>query len=191
MFNLAEFKLGLVRGVWLVRVSTKKKMTALFGELLKDSSRSDRDLGRVLGVSQPTVSRLKKLLVEMGFIRAFTVMPNFFELGYELMALTFVRMKSILGSAEEHQKGYEMGKRWMDGQPNVVFASYCRGMGVDAFMISLHKSYSEFDRFMLKHNEELGYRLKDVKNVLVSLDEDQIVKDLDFRCLVETPKKGD
>jgi DNA-binding Lrp family transcriptional regulator len=178
-------------GGWLVRVSTKKRMMALFGELLQDSSRSDRELGRVLGVSQPTVSRLKKLLVEKGFIRAFTVMPNFFELGYELMALTFVRRRARLGSAEEQQKGYEMGKRWMDEQPNVVFSAFCRGMDVDAFMISLHKSYSEFEQFMMKHNKKLGYRLKDVKNVLVSLAEDQIVKDLDFRYLVETPKKGD
>ena len=174
----------------MVRVSAKKRMMALFGELLQDSGRSDRELGRVLGVSQPTVSRLKKLLVEKGFIRAFTVMPNFFELGYELMALTFVKRRSRLGSAEEQRKGNKLVKKWMNEQPNVVFSAFCRGMGVDAFMISLHRSYSEFEQFMLKHNKRVGYRLKDVKNVLVSLAEDQIIKGLDFKYLAEVPKKG-
>jgi DNA-binding Lrp family transcriptional regulator len=169
----------------------KKRMMALFGELLKDCSRSDRELGRVLGVSQPTVSRLKKLLVEKGFIRAFTVMPNFFKLGYELMAFTFVKTKSFLEPAEKRKKGHEMAKKWMDEQPNVVLAAYCRGMDMDAFIISFHKSYSDFDQFIGKHNQELGYRLKDVKSILVSLEEDQIIKGLDFKYLAQTPKKDD
>ena len=50
----------------LGRGSERDRMMSLLHELLKDSSRSDRELGRVMGVSQPTVSRWKKLLLEKG-----------------------------------------------------------------------------------------------------------------------------
>jgi DNA-binding Lrp family transcriptional regulator len=173
----------------LGRGSERDRMMSLLHELLKDSSRSDRELGRAMGVSQPTVSRWKKLLLEKGVIRGFTVMPNFSELGYGLMALTFVKMKSLLKSAEERQKGRELVKKWMMEQPNVVFCSYCRGLDVDGFMISFHKSYADFDQFILKHNEELGYRLNDVKNLLVSLADDQIIKCLNFEYLAEALKR--
>ena len=41
----------------------KKRMMSLLLELLKDSKRSDRELAKVLGVSQPTVTRMRQRLV--------------------------------------------------------------------------------------------------------------------------------
>ncbi|MDH5391251.1 MAG: helix-turn-helix domain-containing protein, partial [Candidatus Bathyarchaeota archaeon] len=41
-------------------------MTSLLLELLKDSKRSDREIAKVLGVSQPTVSRMRWRLEEEG-----------------------------------------------------------------------------------------------------------------------------
>jgi len=51
----------------------KKRMRSLLLELLKDSKRSDRELARVLGVSQPTVSRMRSRLVKEGMIRSSSV----------------------------------------------------------------------------------------------------------------------
>jgi len=63
----------------------KKIMMRLLLELMKDSKRSDRELAKVLGVSQPTVSRMRSRLVKEGIIREFTVIPNFVKMGYEIM----------------------------------------------------------------------------------------------------------
>ena len=63
----------------------KKIMMRLLLELMKDSKRSDRELAKVLGVSQPTVSRMRSRLVKEGIIREFTVIPNFVKMGYENM----------------------------------------------------------------------------------------------------------
>jgi len=41
----------------------RERMLRLLLELLKDSKRSDRELAKVLGVSQPTVSRTRSRLV--------------------------------------------------------------------------------------------------------------------------------
>jgi len=54
----------------------KKLMRKLLSELLKDSKRSDRELAKALGVSQPTVTRNRSRLVKDGVIREFTVIPG-------------------------------------------------------------------------------------------------------------------
>ena len=44
----------------------KKRMMSLLLELLKDSKRSDRELAKILGVSQPTITRLRHKLEKNG-----------------------------------------------------------------------------------------------------------------------------
>ena len=163
----------------------KEKLTSLLRELLIDSSRSDRELGKIIGASQPTVSRTKKTLLEKGLIQGYSAIPNFYEIGYELMAITFVKIKTNLSSMEERQKGHEIVQKWMMKQHNVMFASYCRGLDSDGFMISVHKNYKDFDHFMQKHNRELGHLLNDVKSALVNLDEEQMIKIFNFKYLAE------
>ena len=47
---------------------SKKTLQRLLLEYLKDSNRSDRQVAKELGVSQPTVSRLKAKLLKEGFV---------------------------------------------------------------------------------------------------------------------------
>ena len=78
----------------------------LISELMKNSRRSDRELARVLGVSQPTVSRTIKKLEKEGYIREYTMIPDFSKLGYEIMGITSLRVE------EESPTGFkEVGKR--------------------------------------------------------------------------------
>jgi DNA-binding Lrp family transcriptional regulator len=63
-------------------VSVKEIALRLVAELLKDSHRSDRELAKVLGISQPTVSKLTERLRKMGVIREYTIIPDFNKLGF-------------------------------------------------------------------------------------------------------------
>jgi DNA-binding Lrp family transcriptional regulator len=49
-------------------VSVKEIELKLVAELLKNSHRSDRELAKALGVSQPTISKLTERLRKMGAI---------------------------------------------------------------------------------------------------------------------------
>jgi len=169
----------------MVNRSKAKKMDKILHELLKDSSQSDRQIAKKLDVSQPTVSRVKKELVNKRFIEAFTIIPNFFNIGYELMAISFVKFSNALSSREEDQKALGNAQRWMNEQPNVIFCSFCRGLDSDGFMISLHKNYQDFDRFIINHNYELGHQLKAVRSALVNLSADQTIKPFNFKYLGE------
>jgi DNA-binding Lrp family transcriptional regulator len=167
----------------LVENSKRVKMMRLLQELLNDSCRSDRELGRALGVSQPTVSRMKKELLEKGLIHGFTVLPNFHKIGYELMAITLVKTNPPLASTKDRQKYHKLVQNWMREQPNVVFCSYCRGLDFNGLIISFHKSYKDFDEFIVNHNRGLGHLLGDVKSILVNIDEDQTIKPLCIKGL--------
>ena len=73
-------------------------------ELLKNSKESDRKLARKLGVSQPTITRTRNKLEREGFIRSYTIFPNWRKLGFEILALTFVKMDPAVVSYELNGK---------------------------------------------------------------------------------------
>jgi len=141
----------------------KERVRNLLLELLKDSKRSDRELAKVLGVSQPTITRMRSRLVEEGVIKEFTVIPDFVKMGYEIMAISCVKKKKAL--TEITKKAIEWARKY----PNIIFAARAEGMGKNGVMISLHKNYADFSNFVA---EQLQYWEDDIENydiMLVSL----------------------
>jgi len=53
-------------------------------------------LARAVGVSQPTVSRMIKKLEKEGYIKEYTMVPDFQKLGYHLLALLLIKLKQGL-----------------------------------------------------------------------------------------------
>jgi len=140
----------------------QEKLVRLLCELIKNSRRSDRDLAKILGFSQPSVSRLRKIL-EKDAIRQYTAIPNFSYLGFDLIVFTLYRMKEPL------QPLREKVENWLKKQPNVVFSSEGQGMEADRVMISVHKDYADFSEFQQKFRRELGPHFESFKTFLVSL----------------------
>lgn len=156
-------------------------------ELMKNARRSDRQLAKILRTSQPTVTR-KRTSLEKRLIDGYTAIPRWEELGYEIFAITLVRSKSVLGSKEKYESVRKKGTEWLMKQPNIIMGGGCRGLGVNAFMISLHKNYSEYDEFMHNYRLELGDTADDVQTVLVNLAGRELIKPLHLKYLAETKK---
>ena len=157
----------------------KDVMRQLLFELLKDSKKTDRQLAKILGVSQATVSRMRNRLVMEGMIREFTIIPNFVKLGYELLAVSVGRFKTP-GTPER----IERGKQWNKQHSNVIFASRAQGMGKNAMTISLHKDYTDYDAFFQNLVSDWADAIENWESVLVSL-KGVIVKPLSFSYLAE------
>jgi len=155
----------------------KKKAMQLLSELLKDSKRSDRELAKVLKVSQPTVSRMRNKLVKDGFIHEFTAIPNLVKTGFELMAISCVKKKMT----EESPK---KGEEWMMKHPNIIFAAAAEGMGKNGVMISLHKNYADYSNFVKENLQYWGNEIEDYGSMLVSL-RGIVVKPLSLRYLAK------
>lgn len=157
----------------------------LLSELVRNSRRSDRELAKVIGVSQPTITRRRSML-EKDLIGGYTAIPKWDRLGYELLAITFVKIRSTIASKVKYDETRKKGAEWLNQQQCVIMAGACRGMGIDSFMISIHKSYKEYDDFLRSHRLELGEMAEDVQSVLVNLGGREILRHLNFSCLFDT-----
>lgn len=127
----------------------------LLFELMKDSHRSDRQLAKALGVSQPTVTRRRSML-EKNYIDGYTIIPKFGQIGFEIAAFTFLKSKLKQKTGKEKDEALKKMKDWYMNQPNVVLVQDGRGMGWDAICISLHQSFSDFAAFIRAQDSELS-----------------------------------
>jgi len=156
----------------------RKTVRELLLELLKDSKRSDRELARVVGVSQPTVSRMRSRLVKEGIIKEFTVIPDFVKMGYEIMAISCVKTKTPI--TEE--------AKWLKKYPNIIFVASAEGMGKSGVIISLHKSYTDFSNFVSEISQYLREEIQEYDRMLITL-KGTIPKPLSLKYLAEAEEK--
>ena len=159
----------------------QQKLLRLLREMLKDSKRSDREIARRLGVSQPTVTRTRALL-EKDYIRTYTVIPELVKLGYQILAFTFLKMKSYR-SKEEADKMLRKAKEWTDKHPNVIFAADGEGFGKDVVMVSFHKDYPSYSDFMRTLALEWSEAISELGSFLVSIGSGFEIKPFDLKYL--------
>jgi len=156
----------------------KERARLLLLELIKNSKRSDREIAKVLKVSQPTVTRLRKKL-EKEAIADYTVVPNFPTLGYEMMAFT------LISSTGAKFDVIDKAKEWAKKYPNVIFASQGEGMKMSGVMVSLHKNFGEYSKFMLELRKDWSGILRDVQTFMVSFEGSVIIKPFSLTYLGE------
>ena len=157
----------------------------LLWELMKDSRRSDRQLAKALGTSQPTVSRRRSNL-EKGFIDGYTAIPKWDKIGFELVAFNFVKHKIKYATPEVREKVFREVEEWMMKQANVILAIEGQGMGWDGIFVSFHKSYSDFAEFMRKHDSELSDLLIDSQSFISDISPTTIRKPFHLKYLAKT-----
>ncbi len=147
----------------------------MLAELLKNSRRSDRDLAKAMGTSQPTATRLRAKLEKDGIIKEYTIVPDLKKAGYELLALTFIKIdpkKATPGKqiADFKRMHYET---FTKNPHSVVFMKGGMGLGYDALLVSLHPDYSSCDRFHTFVREKMFERMVDMNTFLISLEDEK------------------
>jgi DNA-binding Lrp family transcriptional regulator len=105
-------------------------------ELMKNSRRSDRELAKAMGISQPTVSRTIKNLEREDVVQEYTMIPNLKKIGDEILAMTFVKLNHTLS---ETLKVMPL---------EVIMLERGLGMDFDGVIISCHESYSTHTKFL-------------------------------------------
>ncbi len=145
----------------------KKLALQLLGEFLKNSRRSDRQLAKALGVSQPTITRYRRELEQEGMIEAYTIVPNFEKLGFEIMALTFVKMRSEILSPETMEQAREYASKF----PHAIFASTGEGLGMTGVIISFHRDYTDYHHCLNLLRMEWKEFTEDIQSFIISLKE--------------------
>jgi DNA-binding Lrp family transcriptional regulator len=151
-------------------------------ELIKNSKVSDRQLGKKLGISQATITRRRKML-EREIIQDYTFIPNWSKLGYEIFAINLIKSKQALATKEKYNATRKKGEEWLIRQANILMAGGCQGPGVNAFNISVHRNYADFDDFIQRFKLEWGEAIDDIQTVLINLAGKQVLKPFNFKAL--------
>lgn len=159
----------------MVAINRMKKV--LF-ELLKNSRRSDRQLAREMGTSQPTVTRTRNKLEKDGWIKEYTVMPNFEKIGIQLMVITIFKTRW-------KKESVERGRKASMTRPNVIFSARAEGMGGrNVVVISLHRDYPSYADFIENIMKEYADDIETYDTLLVSL-KGRVAKPLSLSYLAE------
>ena len=156
----------------------------LLFELMKNSHRSDRQLAKALGVSQPTITRRRSML-EKNYIDGYTIIPKFGKIGFEMASFTFLKSKLRQNNGNGKNENVDKLKAWYKEKPNVVLVQDGRGMGWDIISISFHKSFSAYAAFMRNQEEELSDLIIESETFHVDLHNGESIKPFHLKYLSE------
>jgi len=152
----------------------------IFAELVKNPRLSDRQLAKSLKVSQPTITRRRIRLERMGLLD-YTAILDIRKLGFEILAITFGRLKS----GEPKDKGAEPSEGFLSRHPEMILVSNGRGLGYDRVILSVHRSYSDYSQFISELTQDWGILLGHPESFIISLQSDKILRDFTLKQLAK------
>jgi DNA-binding Lrp family transcriptional regulator len=152
----------------------------LLAALMKNSKASDRDLAKILGVSQPTITRTRARLEKEGYIREYTIIPDFQKLGYEILSLSFVTLKKGL-SEEEIEKARNITSEDLRKNPYaVLMLERGSGMGYTGVVMALHRDYRSYCSHLNRLRGFTFLEISKLNSFLISLKEEIHYRPLTF-----------
>jgi DNA-binding Lrp family transcriptional regulator len=138
----------------------------LLRELLNNSKRSDRELAKLLKVSQPTITRTRHKLEKSGMIQDYTITPDFRKMGFELLALTLIKMKAEIRSP----KMLEAAKKYTEKFPNAIFAGIGEGLGMTSVILSFHYDFTDYTRKWNQMRVDWKDYIQEITSFIVSME---------------------
>ena len=156
----------------------KELRKKLLAELFKNSRRSDRELAKTLGSSQPTITRARHKIEREGIIRNYTIVPDWRKIGFNILALTFVKMHPELLSEELIGKVKQYAAKF----PDSIFASTGEGLGMTGVIVSFHEDYRDYAQKLSLFRMDWGKYMEDIKSFTIVTGEGKI-KEFSFTYL--------
>ena len=139
----------------------KKTEREVLRGLMAGPKHSDREVAGGAHVSQPTVSRTRSRLEEVGIIQSYEVIPDLAKLGFEIVAFSVVK---LVDGLEKH------------GQ--VIYAVEAEKMVIlsketgNVLVMSVHQSYSDYFNFL---------RMYQGQPIFVTITSEKPIKPLSFK----------
>lgn len=162
----------------------KKVELNLISELMKNSRQSDRNLAKVIGVSQPTVTRIRNKLEKEGYIREYTMIPDFSKLGYKIMAITFA-LSRFLGKEEAERAGKTLADSVKEKHFEFIMLERGDGLGFDGVVISLHEDYASYLKVLEWLRQFDFLEMKKINSFLINLKDNVRYRPLTFSTLAK------
>jgi len=156
----------------------------ILSTLIQNGRKSDRQLVKELGVSQPTASRTRRKLEDNGFIKEYTSIPDFEKIGYQILAVTFVKLDKTLDS-KSIEEAREHAKDFLNNNPEIVMIERGIGMGYDGIIMSYHEDYASYQEFTDKLKELDYLDLSKIDSFLINLQDKIQYRSFTFSTLAK------
>ena len=157
----------------------------VLAKLMRNSRLSDRELAKQIGSSQPTVTRARNRLEKQGYIREYTVLPEFKQLGYEILAITFFKYKKRFDAEKIEKAKKILDETFEKGPFEIIMAERGMGCGFNAVMISVHKDYNSLMRLTNWAQQFYELELGEIENFVVDLLDEVRYRPLTFSSLAK------
>lgn len=152
-------------------------------ELMKNSHRSDRELAKAIGVSQPTLSRTRNKLEQQGMIKEYTVIPDYLQIGFTLLSITFTKMKGPF-SKEHLDDLKERVRNTISEHPSaLILGNTGMGCNADYVTVAFHRDYGEYTKFMEDIKQFPNANISETKSFIIDLSEKDQAQPLSFSHL--------
>jgi DNA-binding Lrp family transcriptional regulator len=156
----------------------------LISELMKHGRKSDRELAKAIGASQPTVTRTRSRLEKEGIIREYTIIPDFNKIGYKIMAITFALSRSL--DKEEAQRTQKvLADSVKDKQFEFIMLERGNGLGFDGVVISLHENYASYLKVLEWLRQFDFLEIKRTNSFLINLEDEVRYRPLTFSAFAQ------
>jgi len=103
-------------------------------------------------------------------------------MGFEILALTFVKMRPDILSAETMKQAKEYAAKF----PNAVFASTGEGLGMTGVIISFHRNYTDYHKQVNRLRVDWKEFTEDIESFIISVGEAEF-KGFSLTYLGEVP----
>jgi DNA-binding Lrp family transcriptional regulator len=157
----------------------------LISEIMKNSRRSDRELAKAIGTSQPTVTRIRNRLEKEEYLKEYAAIPDFRKLGFEIIAITFTtflheptpqEFGAFRGAARELEKKNPRA---------VLMAANGMGLGFNRVFISFHENYSSYMKTISLIKQVPNVDKSHVESFVVSLADEGHYQPLTFSVIAK------
>jgi DNA-binding Lrp family transcriptional regulator len=165
-------------------MTTKDTELRLISELMKNGRRSDRELAKAVGMSQPTVTRVRTKLEKEGIIKEYAMIPDFRKLGFELASITFVKLRKELSEKESDEfRRYCKQLEKKSDKEAILMAMNGLGMGYDRVFISFHKDYSSYVKVIGEIKKIQDFDSSRIDSFMIDLNDGQHFQPLTFSAI--------
>lgn len=156
----------------------------LLSELMRNSRRSDRELASVIGSSQPTVTRIRRRLEKEGYIKEYTMIPDFSKLGVQFLAFTFVQVGRAL-TLQDAKKVRKFVRERLKDRPEIFILERGLGLGYQAVIVSFHENHGSYVKLWEWLRQFAFLEMSGNETFFVALDDKVKYRPLTFSSLAE------
>jgi len=103
-------------------------------------------------------------------IQDYTIVPDFRKMGFELLAITFIKMRPEILMPEV----FEKAKKYTEKFPNAIFTATGEGLDMTTVILSFHQDYTDYHRKWNRMRLDWKDFLQDIQSFVVSLEEGEI-----------------